>query len=103
MGAAKQTIVQEELDRQSPLLKGDLGGSFRALRKKSRISFFTHLPETRMDVITLSVMIAGFALACLKESPPPKSSEQLLGEALGKYLEKGVTINVNVDSRKQEP
>jgi hypothetical protein len=56
-----------------------------------------------MDVITLSVMIAGFALACLKESPPPKSAEQQFGEALGKYLEKGVTINVNFDSRKQEP
>lgn len=56
-----------------------------------------------MDVITLSVMIASFVLACLKESPPPKSTEQQFGEALGKYLEKGMTINLNFDSHKQEP
>jgi hypothetical protein len=56
-----------------------------------------------MDVITLSVMIAGFVLACLKESPPPpKSAEQQLGEALGKYLEKGVTIKVNLESRDSQ-
>ncbi|HIK39588.1 hypothetical protein HNI00_11520 [Thermoleptolyngbya oregonensis NK1-22] len=56
-----------------------------------------------MDVITLSVMIAGFVLACLKESPPPpKSTEQQLGEALGKYLEKGVTINVNFNAQKKK-
>jgi len=55
-----------------------------------------------MDVVTIVVMVAAFVLSAIPEKKPlPKIPEQELGEAIGKYLTKGIKIQVEISDRKE--
>ena len=55
-----------------------------------------------IDVVTVVVMVAAFVLSALPEKkPPPKTAEQELGEAVTKFLSKGIKVRLEV-SEKQE-
>ena len=49
------------------------------------------------------LIMLGVALYCftrdLFSKPPPKSAEEQLGEALTKYLSKGVKVRIETDDR----
>lgn len=55
-----------------------------------------------MEVLIPALMVLAFALSSIfkQPEPPPKSVEQELGEAIGKYLKKGVKIRVEFDQDK---
>jgi predicted hydrocarbon binding protein len=56
-----------------------------------------------MEAICVTAFILAFFFSLpKKKDPPPKSVEQELGEALGKYLAKGIKINVEVIGSKED-
>lgn len=55
-----------------------------------------------LDIVTVTVMVAAFVLSCIpQKKPPPKTAEQELGEAIGKYLTKGIKIQVELSEKKE--
>jgi hypothetical protein len=54
-----------------------------------------------MESIIGFILIAAFFLSLLDKPPPPKSVEQELGEVIGKYLAKGIKVNVELGDREQ--
>jgi beta-lactam-binding protein with PASTA domain len=55
-----------------------------------------------MDVVTVVVMVAAFMLSALPEKKvPPKTAEQEFGEAVTKFLSKGVKVRLEVSDKKE--
>jgi hypothetical protein len=56
-----------------------------------------------MDIVLPFILVAALVLSTIfKQQPPsPKSVEEQLGEAIGKYLAKGIKIQVEVNNSKE--
>ncbi|HEY9620630.1 MAG TPA: hypothetical protein V6C78_09690 [Crinalium sp.] len=56
-----------------------------------------------MEVVCVLALVAAFFFSLSpKKEKPPKSAEEELGEALGKYLKNGVKINVEISNKSDK-
>jgi hypothetical protein len=55
-----------------------------------------------MDAIAIVVLVAAFVLSAIPaKQPPAKTAEEELGEAIGKYLSKGIKIQVELKQNQE--
>ncbi|WP_339384496.1 hypothetical protein [Oscillatoria sp. FACHB-1407] len=56
-----------------------------------------------MDAFVGALLLLALIFSSLPKppAPPPRSEEEVLGEAIGKYLKKGIKINVEISNKSQ--